>query len=44
MEVKAFEAILLTRMSASSGGGDLLGALLVADDGMGNKGAWTTLG
>ena len=44
MEVKAFEAILLTRMSASSGGGDLLGALLVADDGMGNEGAWTTLG
>ena len=44
MEVKAFEATLLTRTSASSGGGDLLGALLVVDDGMGNEGASTTLG
>ena len=32
------------RMSASSGGGGLLGALLVADDGMMNDGAWATLG
>ena len=43
-EVKAFKDTLPTRMSASSGGGGLLGALLVADDGMRNKGAWAALG
>ena len=42
--MKAFKATLPMRMSASSGGGGLLGALLVANDGMGNDGAWTTLG
>ena len=31
-------------MLASSGGGGLLGALLVADDSMRNEGAWATLG
>ncbi|XP_050242316.1 uncharacterized protein LOC126691306 [Quercus robur] len=40
-EVKAFENILSTRTSASSGGGGLLGALRVADDGMRNWSAWT---
>jgi len=42
--VKAFKATLPMRMSASSGGGGLLGALLVADDGMMNDGAWVALG
>ena len=32
------------RMSASSGGGGLLGALFVADDGVMNDGAWAALG
>jgi len=40
-EVKAFENILPMRTSASSGGGGLLGALRVADDGMRNWSAWT---
>ena len=44
MEVKAFEAILLTRMSASSGEGGFLGTLLVVDDGIRNNGAWVALG
>ena len=43
-EVKAFEDTLPTRTSASSSGGALLRALLVADDGMRNEGAWAALG
>ena len=42
--MKAFEDTLLTRTSASFGGGGLLGALLVANDGMRNEGALATLG
>ena len=43
-EVKAFEDSLPTRMSASFGGDGLLGVLLVANDGMRNRGAWAALG
>ena len=43
-EVKAFEDTLPMRTLASSGGGGLLGALCVADDGMRNEGAWAALG
>jgi len=43
-EVKAFEDTLPTRTLASSGGGGLLGALQVVDDGMRKWSAWTTLG
>ena len=43
-EVKAFEDTLPTRTSASSGGGGLLGALQVADDGMRKLSACTTSG
>ena len=42
-EVKAFENTLPTRMLASFGGGGLLGALCVADDGIRNEGAWAAL-
>ena len=42
--MKAFEDTLSTRTSASSGGGGLLGALQVANDGMRKWSAWTTLG
>ena len=38
--MKAFEDTLPTMTSAFSSGGDLLGALCVVDDGMGNEGAW----
>ena len=43
-EVKAFEDTLPMRTLASSGGGGLLGALQVADDGMRKLSAWTTSG
>ena len=43
-EVKAFEDTLPTRTSASSGGDGLLGFLLVANDGIRNRGAWAALG
>jgi len=42
-EVKAFEDTLPTRTSASSGGGGLLEALCVANNGMRNEGAWAAL-
>ena len=41
--MKAFEDTLLTRTSASSGGGGLLGTLLAIDDDIRNEGAWVAL-
>ena len=43
-EVKTFEDTLSMRMSTSSSGGGLLGALCVVDDGMRNECAWAALG
>ena len=42
--MKAFKATLSIRTSTSSGGGGLLEALLVVDDGVMNDGAWAALG
>ena len=42
-EVKTFEDTLLTRMSASFGGGGLLEALCVANKSMRNECAWAAL-
>ena len=42
--MKAFEDTLLTRTLASFGGGGLLGALCVANDGIRNEGTWAALG
>jgi len=41
--VKAFEDTLPTRTLTSFGGGGLLGALCVANDGIRNEGAWAAL-